>query len=239
MIRKYKLFITAFTVLFAVVAINPHTALSSKSIEKVVNASAFSKAGEIYSQAILGDYELSYKAFEQAYMGYLKLLAQGKIKKSQYLIISDFTTSANKERFYVIDVDNRKVLFNELVAHGRNSGEEFAQSFSNEVNSYKSSPGFYVTAETYQGKHGLSLRLDGVEKGINDKARQRAVVIHAADYVSYDFINKNGRLGRSFGCPALPSDNFDKIIDMIKEGVCLYIHTNDKNYVTKSTLIKI
>ena len=239
MSKKHKLIITAFTILFAVVAINPQAALSNKSIEKVANTSAFSKAGEIYSQAIFGEYNLSYKAFEQAYMGYLKLLAQGKIKKSQYLVVSDFTTSANKERFYVIDMDNRRVLFNELVAHGRNSGDEFAQSFSNEVNSYKSSPGFYITAETYQGKHGLSLRLDGLEKGINDKARERAVVIHAADYVSYEFINKHGRLGRSFGCPALPKDNYDKIVDVIKEGACLYIHTNDKNYHSKSSLIKI
>jgi hypothetical protein len=238
MTKKRKLIITAFAALFAVFAINPQAALSNKTSEKTATSSVFSKAGEIYSQAILGDYDLSYKAFEQAYMGYLKLLAQGKIKKSQYLIISDFTTSANKERFYVIDVENKKVLFNELVAHGRNSGEEFAQSFSNEVNSYKSSPGFYVTAETYQGKHGLSIRLDGVEKGINDKARQRAVVIHAADYVSYDFINKNGRLGRSFGCPALPEDNYDKIVDLIKDGVCLYIYTNDKNYKAKSAFLK-
>lgn len=238
MSKKHKLIITALITLFAVYAITPQLALSSKKSEKVEKATAFSKAAEIYSQAILGDYDLGYKAFEQAYMGYLKLLAQGKIAKLQYLIISDFTMSANKERFYVIDLDRRKVLFNELVAHGRNSGDEFAQSFSNELNSYKSSPGFYVTAETYQGKHGLSVRLDGMEKGINDKARERAVVIHAADYVSYEFINKNGRLGRSFGCPALPKDNYEKIVDLIKEGTCLYIHTNDKTYQANSTMIK-
>ncbi|GIV43598.1 MAG: hypothetical protein KatS3mg035_0721 [Bacteroidia bacterium] len=237
--QKQKLIISVFIILFAVYAFSPQIALTSKNIKAVEKATAFYKASEIYSQAILGDYDLSYKAFEQAYMGYLKLLAQGKIAKSQYLIISDFTKSANKERFYVIDLNSRKVLFNELVAHGRNSGNEFAQSFSNEINSYKSSPGFYITAETYQGKHGLSVRLDGMEKGINDKARERAIVIHAAEYVSYDYISKNGRLGRSFGCPALPKDNYEKIVEVIKEGACLYIHTNDKNYQFKSTLIKI
>ncbi|MFN4234568.1 MAG: murein L,D-transpeptidase catalytic domain family protein [Bacteroidia bacterium] len=234
--RKLRLVFVS-VIIITLAAINPPTAFSLKSAEHAVASNALSKAKEIYAQAILGDYNLSYKAFEQAYKGYLHLLSQGKIKNAQYLIITDFTSSSNTERFYVIDLENRKVIFNELVAHGRNSGEEFAQSFSNEVNSYKSSPGFYITAETYNGKHGLSLRLDGMEKGINDKARERAVVIHAADYVSYDFINKHGRLGRSFGCPALPKDNYDKIVDVIKEGACLYIHTNDKKYQSTSLLL--
>lgn len=91
-----------------------------------------------------------------------------------------------------------------------------------------SSPGFYRTAETYYGKHGYSLKLDGLEEGVNDHARERLIVIHGADYVSTDFINKHGRIGRSWGCPALPLHLTKEVIDLIKEGSCLFIYTDDE-----------
>ena len=116
------------------------------------------------------------------------------------------------------------MLFQTLVAHGRNTGEEFANEFSNQAESFKSSVGFYSTGEIYDGKHGMSLKLDGLEKGLNDKARERAVVIHGADYVSESFIKQNKRLGRSQGCPALPVEMNAKIINVIKDKSCLFIY---------------
>jgi hypothetical protein len=128
------------------------------------------------------------------------------------------------KRMWVIDLEKNTILFQTLVAHGRNTGEEFAKEFSNRAESYQSSIGFYATAEIYNGKHGKSLKLDGLEKGLNDKARERAVVVHGADYVSESFIKQNKRLGRSQGCPAVPVELNSKIIDVIKDKSCLFIY---------------
>lgn len=140
------------------------------------------------------------------------------------LTIIDYSRPSTEKRFFVIDLIQNKLLFESLVAHGRNSGMNYATVFSNEIRSLKSSPGFFSTAETYQGRQGYSLRLDGLEKGINDLARERAIVIHAADYVSEQFVQTTGRLGRSWGCPALPPALNKPIIDCIKNGSCLYIY---------------
>ena len=136
----------------------------------------------------------------------------------------DFSLSSNMKRLWVIDLEKNIVLFQTLVAHGRNTGEEFAKEFSNQAQSFKSSIGFYATGEIYDGKHGKSLKLDGLEKGLNDKARERAVVIHGADYVSETFIKQNKRLGRSQGCPAIPVEMNAKIINVIKDKSCLFIY---------------
>jgi hypothetical protein len=123
------------------------------------------------------------------------------------------------------------------VAHGKNSGENIADSFSNDSKSLKSCLGFFLTAETYTGKHGYSLKLDGLEPGINDNARQRAIVIHGADYVSASFAQQHGRLGRSWGCPALPTDRSKEIIDKISQGSCLFIYGNDPKYLKNSKIL--
>jgi hypothetical protein len=145
------------------------------------------------------------------------------------------SVSANRNRFFLIDVEHKKILHKSIVAHGRNSGEEYAKYFSNEVGSFKSSIGFYRTGETYHGKHGLSLRLDGLEY-TNNNARKRAIVVHAADYVSSVFIKNNGRLGRSLGCPSLPKENYNEVIHKIKEGSLLFIYYPEENYLKKSLL---
>jgi hypothetical protein len=132
--------------------------------------------------------------------------------------------SSNSKRLWVIDLATNTILFQSLVAHGRNTGEEFAKSFSNSAQSFKSSLGFYATGEIYSGKHGMSLRLDGLEKGINDNARSRGVVVHGANYVSNSFIKNNKRLGRSQGCPALPEELSKEIINVIKDKSCLFIY---------------
>ncbi len=172
-------------------------------------------------------------SFEMAFEGYESLKSQNKLENN-ILTIIDFSLWSNQKRLWVIDMESNEVLYHTLVAHGRNSGEEFATNFSNKSESYKSSLGFYLTAEIYTGKHGSSLKLDGIEKGINDNARERAIVIHGADYVSDAFAKNNGRLGRSQGCPALPNDLNTKIISKIKNKSVLFIYHPSR----KSNLIK-
>lgn len=177
-----------------------------------------------------------YESFSKAFEGYNELKNQGVIEK-EYLTIVDFSLSSIEDRMWVIDMSTKQIVFQSLVAHGKNSGELFATDFSNESESYQSSLGFYTTGETYIGKHGLSLRLDGLEYGINDNARDRAVVIHGADYVSEEFVKTNGRLGRSQGCPAVPKNVSKELIELIKDKSCLFIFHPSRSYVTKSKLV--
>lgn len=170
-------------------------------------------------------------AFRYAFVGYDRM--KENVNDST-LILIDFSLSANQKRFYVIDTRNKQLLFSRLCSHGKNTGEEYATEFSNEEGSLMSSMGFYLTAETYQGENGLSLRLDGLEEGINDNARSRDVVIHGASYCSEEFIEDNGRLGRSFGCPSLPFEDYEVVIERIKEGACLFIYYPDKDYLKSS-----
>lgn len=171
------------------------------------------------------------ESFTLALEGFAILKDKGLIQKN-ILTLVDFSMSSNTKRLWVIDLDTNTILYNSLVAHGKNTGEEYANSFSNLKNSFKSSLGFYSTGETYKGKHGISLKLDGLEKGINDKARERGVVIHAANYVSETFIKNNKRLGRSEGCPALPVELSKDIINTIKNKSCLFIYHPSENIET-------
>jgi hypothetical protein len=177
---------------------------------------------------------ISYEVFSMAMVGFHKT---DSIRKKNIITIIDFSKSSTNKRCFVIDVDKKKLLYCCLVAHGKNSGENFAGSFSNKPESLKSSLGFYLTAETYSGKHGYSLRLDGLEKGINDNARSREIVVHGADYVCQEFIGKHGRLGRSWGCPALPADISKEVINEISEGSCLFIYGSDESYLANSSFL--
>lgn len=172
--------------------------------------------------------------FQRAFAGYLALQQSGKLSSKKILTIIDFRKSANEKRMWIIDVENKKVLFHSLTAHGRNTGNLFAEKFSNTPNSNQSSLGFYVTGQKYIGKHGISLKLHGVEKGINDMAEARAIVMHGADYVSESYIKKYGRLGRSFGCPAVPMELHKEIIPLLAGGTCLFIFYPDAQYLAKS-----
>lgn len=174
---------------------------------------------------------------QTALAGYEVLAQEQTIYRHEIITIIDFSLPSNQERLWVIDMVEAKVLFHCLVSHGKNSGEVMAENFSNIPGSYASSPGFYTTGETYFGKHGFSLKLDGIEVGINDKARERAIVMHGADYVSSEFIEKNGRLGRSLGCPAIPLDLSREIIETIKDGTCLFVFAPTESYLTKSPVI--
>lgn len=177
------------------------------------------------------------EALDIGISGYFKLVHSGKIQEEKPLTIIDFSLPSSEKRLWTFDPVNGKVLHHSWVSHGRNSGNVMARKFSNVNSSYMSSLGFYVTAETYSGKHGYSLRLDGLEKGFNDQARKRAIVIHGADYANPDFIQTTGRLGRSLGCPALPTKLSKAIIDSIKENSCLFIYADDADYKKKSPFV--
>jgi len=191
---------------------------------------------ELYNNIGNNKSKPGYEVLRKALTGFFNLESDDRIKKN-LLTIVDFSLSSNLDRMWIIDLNRLEVVHSGLCAHGRNSGEEFADSFSNTPSSYKSSLGFYITGETYTGKHGLSLLLDGVESGTNDKARERAIVMHGADYVSRDFISRNGRLGRSFGCPSIAMEDHEKIINMLSGQSCLYIHFPDAGYLQSSSLL--
>lgn len=191
---------------------------------------------EVYNNTDRDKPKPGYEVLRKALTGFFNLESNDRIKKNLLTII-DFSLSSNLDRMWIIDLNRLEVVHSGLCAHGRNSGEEYASSFSNTPSSYKSSLGFYVTGETYTGKHGLSLLLDGVESGINDKARERAIVMHGADYVSRDFISRNGRLGRSFGCPSIPMEDHEKIIKMLSGQSCIFIHFPDTGYLQSSSLL--
>ena len=193
---------------------------------------------DIYASVNLADTGLARDVFDLAIKGLNKLTTEGKLNNSTIVTIADYSQSSNKKRLYVIDLKDRKLLFNTYVAHGRNTGDEYACSFSNEVGSLKSSLGFYITENPIIGSHtGYALLIDGVEKGFNDHAIKRAIIIHAADYASDNFIKKYGRLGRSLGCPALPPDMNKPIIEKIKGGTCLFIYNPDNKYICSSSLL--
>ncbi|NEX13461.1 MAG: hypothetical protein C1941_01970 [Prosthecochloris sp.] len=180
---------------------------------------------------------IDYAVLQKAMTGYYSLKKKGTLKNDRVLTIIDYDQPSVKKRLFVIDMGSNRLLASSLVAHGKNSGEIRAERFSNVPGSYKSSLGFFVTDRTYSGKHGYSLRLRGVERGINDNALMRNIVIHGADYAGTDFIRRHGRLGRSLGCPALPFSQHRKVIDLIKDGSCLFINHGDKNYAGRSTLL--
>jgi len=191
----------------------------------------------IYSSITASGSRLSEQVFEIAFVGFEKLQAQGKLSQDSILTIIDFSKSSREKRMHVVDLKSGKLVFNSVVAHGRNTGDEFAKSFSNQPNSHKSSLGFYVTGNTYNGSNGFSLILDGVEKGFNDKARERAIVMHGAAYANENVLYNGKRLGRSFGCPALPEHLNKTVIEKIKGGNCLFIFYPDQQYLNNSKLI--
>lgn len=169
---------------------------------------------------------VSFEIFNRAISGFRQL---NNVRKKNLITIIDFTKPSVEKRFFVIDITAKKLLYSCFVAHGKNSGDNLAISFSNQPESLKSSLGFFLTAETYSGKHGYSLKLDGLEENINSNAREREIVIHGADYVSQKYIDKYGRLGRSWGCPALPSEISKEVIDKIADGSCLFIYGKEDN----------
>lgn len=182
--------------------------------------------------------ELSFDVWEKGFRGYISLYKQGKLENPRYLTLVDFSQPSSEERLFVIDLVQQTISFQSLVSHGRNSGGLMATSFSNRNSSYQSSLGFYVTAETYSGKFDYAMRLDGLEYS-NSNARERAIVVHGADYATPEFLKKNnGILGRSLGCPAVPKESAHHLIDLVKNGSCFFIYSENREYARLSRLLR-
>ena len=242
MINKLLIMAAFLTVSFAFTT-NKLTTKSAPKAEIItenisrVSLTAEEKMAEIYRDfSALNITMPSETAFYKGLTGYNKLKKENRIE-NELLTIVDFSLPSTEKRMWILDMNTKKVLFNTYVAHGQGTGGNLATKFSNTSNSHQSSLGFYVTAETYYGKNGLSLFIDGMEKGFNSNARNRYVVIHGADYATEKFINRSGRLGRSYGCPAVPTRLSKEIINDIKGKSCLFIYSENQDYLNKSTYL--
>ena len=203
----------------------------TKTEKKIVQVSKEDTEKNLYQEIGLAG-KLDYNVFKTALNGYNKIE-----RKKDLLTIIDYSKPSTEKRFFVIDMKQKKILVNSHVSHGKNSGGNIATSFSNKVSSNKSSLGFFLTENTYMGGNGYSLVLNGLEEGINDKAKERYIVIHGADYANPKMAKSLGRLGRSLGCPALPRDISKKTIDMIKNGSVIFAYGNDTNYLERSSYV--
>jgi hypothetical protein len=192
----------------------------------------------IYDSLHLKNSGLSRSAFDLARKGFKKMWLQGRLLNDSVISIIDFSQSSDKKRLFVLDLKNYKLLYHTLVAHGRRSGKLWAQYFSNRPSSLKSSIGFYITGHPYDGNNGYSLKLEGIERGFNNNAERRGIVLHGANYVCDSYINEQGFIGRSEGCPAVPREMAADIINTIKDGSCLFIYYPNKLYRQHSQLAK-
>jgi hypothetical protein len=216
---------------------------SEKNFSTTVSVPEFFKSNKPAS--IISKYDewnlsaagISFEVFNYAIKGYQYLLQKHLLTNTDIISIIDFTKPSTQQRLFIINLTTGRVLFNTLVAHGRNTGLDYATEFSNKSSSLESSLGFYITMSTYNGNNGYSLKLKGCEKGFNDKSLKRNIVLHGAPYVSNEFIQQNGYLGRSFGCPAVPLELSNEIINTIKDGACLFIFHPNKKYLKQSICI--
>jgi hypothetical protein len=204
---------------------------------RVELAMVINQAVLLYDHMNLQRSGLDEKAFEYAWRGYHNLVKKGLIRRKNVLSICDFSQSSRNRRMYVIDIRHKRLLYRTYVAHGQNSGTEFASSFSNQPDSYKSSLGFYVTTRTYYGKNGLSLKIEGVDTGYNDLAGKRNIVLHGCSYVGAKYLNHFGNVGTSLGCPAIPSSMSPRIIQLVKHGSCLFIYHPTQEYLDGSSVL--
>ncbi|WP_244214328.1 murein L,D-transpeptidase catalytic domain family protein [Pedobacter jejuensis] len=188
---------------------------------------------EIYHSIHLDSVGLSFNVFEKALTGYYNIKSQGLLNTKSILTIADFDQESTKKRLYIIDLNKKELILNTWVAHGQNSGGDKPDYFSNAVNSNTSSLGFYLTGEVYFGKHGRSLKLDGMDFGFNNNARERAIVVHGADYVCQNSINQLGRLGRSQGCPAVATKLANTVINAIADKTILFINSTAQPYTSQ------
>ncbi len=247
-LKKFSVFISSFFIFlihlpFVFAKTIPHTQPSCDSSVNILGNNIpdewpNSNKISIYDSLQLNMLDLSKQAYDYAIRGFITLRSLGKLNNDSIISIVDFSLSSAKKRLFVLDLKNYKILYNTYVAHGRNSGAEYAEHFSNNPRSNKSSLGFYVTGNTYNGEHGYSLHLEGEEKGINDNAFKRAIVMHCANYVNENFIKSKGYIGRSFGCPAIPEKIYKPLIDEIKNGSCLFLYSPNNYYLSHSVFLQ-
>jgi len=212
------------------------SSINSKPVQHTISEdSLYNKyVSDLYASAELAQSGLNRLVFEKAITGYYNLKNAGKLSNMKSIIsIADMDQPSTSKRLWIIDLDKRALVLNTWVAHGQNTGDDKATRFSNVDDSYQSSLGFYVTGEVYTGKHGRSLKLDGMDNGYNDNARKRSIVVHGAAYVSQGTINALGRLGRSQGCPAVAPELAGQVIQTIEGKTVLYINGSDRAYTSQ------
>lgn len=156
---------------------------------------------------------------------------------AERLAVIDFSLPSSEQRLWIFDLKGRELLLHDLVAHGQGSGQNLASQFSNVTGSHQSSIGLFRTSESYYGRHGYSLRMDGLEEGVNDRARNRAIVIHGADYVDPAWIDRQGRIGRSQGCPAVRREVAEQVVDTLKDGQFLFSWYPDPEWLASSSYL--
>ncbi len=254
--RTFKNTYLSFSSLFIFILHIPFVFAKSKPVQDIMPASGEIKicvtadslltaekpkinstASSLYDSMHLKRIGLSQQVFDYAMKGFNYLVQTGRLPNDKIISIVDFSLPSSKKRLFVIDLCTHKVVFCTYVAHGINSGIESANTFSNKPESNKSSLGFYETLNTYMGSNGYSLKLEGLERGINDNANRRDIVIHGAEYVNEILISSQGYIGRSWGCPAVPEKLHKPIINKIKNGTCLFIYAPDKNYLNRSPIL--
>lgn len=202
-----------------------------------ITYSTVDNAAVLYDELELSSLGLSKQAFEYAYKGYQKLASKNRLNNSSVLTICDLSQPSSNKRLYILDLCENKVLMTSYVAHGRGSGVSYATRFSNSVRSHQSSLGFYITGSSYNGQHGLSMKLTGIEPGFNNLATKRHIVLHGAAYVSDEYLQSNKFMGRSYGCPAVPKDECSEVINLVKDGTCLFIYHPTKKYLKNSKIL--
>lgn len=225
------------------------TALTSPqpgaSIQQVQYQLSVALTGEEFSrqsQAIYEDWNLDKdnldpQVFELALRGYFYMKLHGELENERFLTVIDYSLTSKKRRLWVLDIYRGRVVFHDLVAHGKYSGGEFARSFSNRYQSKKSSLGFLKTGSIYNGRHRRSLKLHGQEYGVNHNAFGRGIVIHGAYYVHQQYVKDDETIGRSFGCPAVPQDLVHTLVDAIEGGSCVFHYYPDESYIQNSRIL--
>ncbi|MBS1533067.1 MAG: murein L,D-transpeptidase catalytic domain family protein [Bacteroidetes bacterium] len=241
--KRSVLWVTCILLLLSVTIIswkaeNPNKDYHTKSVIKAGKLSARALFAqyltEIYNNAQLHAAGLDFEVFEKAATGFFNLKSQNQVGQTRSILtVVDLAKSSSTKRMWIIDMLDKELLMHTWVAHGNGSGRDMASYFSNQMDSHASSLGFYITEGIYQGKHGRSLKLEGLDAGFNDNARARSIVVHGAKYVSEGTINALGRLGLSEGCPAVSTQVVGKVIETIKDGTVLFINGNDNAYTSK------
>lgn len=180
--------------------------------------------------------ELNPQALQRAVAAMACAVNHGSEPISRLAVI-DFSRPSSEQRLWLFDLETHSLIMRELVAHGQGSGGNYASQFSNIEGSHQSSIGLFRTQESYYGQHGYSLRMDGLEPGINDQARRRAIVIHGADYVDESWVARQGRIGRSHGCPAVPQHAIRTVVDNLKGGQLLFAYYPDEQWIQTSAYL--
>lgn len=212
---------------------NPSSDVGTNSMTQVATSNTTSDVSEKVAHLSEIAPDINPKALKLALNAYTNANARGTVKKPVLTVI-DYSLPSSKQRMWIFDIKNERLLYHTYVAHGRNSGDAKAHHFSNKSSSKETSLGTYVTKDTYMGSKGLSLNLIGLEKGFNDNAYNRRVVIHGAWYVEPDFIKKSGQAGRSWGCPSIAKTMAKPVINTIKDGSVVFAYYPDSYYLNHS-----